>query len=1088
MTVGRKCNTRLILACILAGLAGNLSWWTLMAGGREQPAQRGQRSGAGVDAANQPGLPTPAGSHGPDIAAARFVLPEGFVIEQVAGPPLVRYPLFACFDDIGRLYAAEGTGQSVPGAELVKLGLGRITRLEDTDGDGTFDTSTLFADGLVFPQGVLWHDGVVYVASHPAIWRLEDTDGDGRADRRDEFIARFNFNGNGCDIHGPILGPDGRLYWTDGRHGYKIERPDGTLLEGLASRIWRCRSDGSELERLAGGGFDNPVEVAWTADGEMLGTMDQGAGDCLLHYVEGGVYPEEHPCIQEFARTGPLLGVAKRYSVELPAALCGTMRYRSAGFGPEFQDALITTHYMTHKLVRSALIREGATFRAEDTDFLVSADPHLRLTDVLQDADGSLLVTDMGAWFTYGFLGNVLPRPEMLGAIYRIRRVGQPPVADPRGNGMRIMERSADELVELLDDPRPAVRDRVINRLGKLGGPAVPGLERVLRSGERSVDARSNAIWALCRIDVPEARSAIRGGLRTLAASRRQSDDHQPAGSPRATDLNHVALMVAVQAAGLYRDAEARSELVELLKMDDPPLQRKAAEALGRIGQPDSVPALLDALRRPADRFLEHSLIYGLIQINDAAAVQPGLRDAHPRVRQAALIALDQMKQGKLTRDQVEPLLDTDDTALQHAALSVISRRPEWASAAHSVLKSWLGSPRLTPEQQKSLAELLSGASDDADIQQLAGSALASAATPSATRVLLIGVIRQSRTEPLPAAWVAGLSQALANGDPTLRWDALEAVRTRGWRQFDETVRGLSCDTNLTPELRVAALECLSASRQPLDDATFAFLADQLSESTAPLLRLAAARTLAASALRKVQLTRIADRSRQVSTMILRLLLPVFAKTNDAEVGMALVESLLAAPAAEALTAAELDNLLKEFPADVRQSAAPLREKLVARQRDQAAYLARLTAELDQLRGDPDAGKEVFMAPKNNCFACHRAVGRGGNIGPELSKIGQFRTRAELLESIIFPSLAIAPQYQTHTLVTHEGRVATGLVVRETADAVSLRMTDLAELRFARSSVEELTPATVSIMPDGLEKNLNRQQLVDLLEFLCQQR
>src|SRR4029077_7859226 len=104
-----------------------------------------------------------------------FRLPAGMTIEKDAGSPLLLFPLFACFDDEGRLYVAEGTGKNLPGTELVKLNLGKITRLEDTDGDGKFDKSTTFADGLVFPQGVLWHDGAVFVASHPSIWRLEDS-------------------------------------------------------------------------------------------------------------------------------------------------------------------------------------------------------------------------------------------------------------------------------------------------------------------------------------------------------------------------------------------------------------------------------------------------------------------------------------------------------------------------------------------------------------------------------------------------------------------------------------------------------------------------------------------------------------------------------------------------------------------------------------------------------------------------------------------------------------------------------------------------------------------------------------------------
>lgn len=1031
---------------------------------------------------------TAAEKGNPTPAAERFVLPEGFIIEPVALPPLVRYPLFGCFDDTGRLYVAEGTGQSVPGSELVKLNLGRITRLEDTDGDGKFDSSTVFADGLVFPQGVLWHDGVVYVASHPAIWRLEDTDGDGRADRRDEFVAKFNFNGNGCDIHGPFLGPDGRMYWTDGRHGYRIERPNGNLLEGFASRIWRCRTDGAELERFAGGGFDNPVEVAWTRDGEMLGTMDQGAGDCLLHYVEGGVYPEDHPCIKEFARTGPLLGVAKRYSVELPAALCGTMRYRSSGFGSEFRDALITTHYMTHKLVRSTLVRDGATFRAEDTDFLISADPHLRLTDVLEDADGSLLMIDMGSWFTYGFLGNVLPRPEMLGAIYRIRRIDSPPMEDPRGNALRLTERETDELVKLLDDPRPVVRDRVINRLGKLGGVAVAGLEQVVRSGDSSLEARSNAIWALCRIDVPAARAAIRSALIPPDGGKHELADSGATNSPRLSDNKFLLHEVAAYAAGLHRDAEAVEQLMELLKMDHPPLQRKAAEALGRIGKPDSVPALLNALRRPADGFLEHSLIYALIQINRREAVLPGLRNADPRVQRAALIALDQMEDGQLTREEVGPLLDSDDTALQFAALNVISQRPNWTHAAHGVLRDWLSRPQLTDEQKKSLSELMLSGSGDPDLQRLLGEALAGRAISPATQMLLIGVIRQSRVNPLPATWSDGLSQVLAHGHPTVRWEALATVRIRGWREYDDVIGRVSRDAQQPSELRLAALECLAGAQKPLDAAAFGFLADQLSESTAPLLRLAAVRTLAASALTKEQLTELAGHSRQVGTLILRLLLPAFAKTNDADVGAALVDLLQTSAAAEALTTADLDTALKNFPAAVRKRAETLREKLMARQRDQAAYLVRLTAELDQLQGDADAGKEVFLAPSNNCFACHRAVGRGGTIGPDLTKVGQFRTRAELLESIIFPSLSVAPQYQTHTLAMRDGRVATGLVVRETRDAIYLRAPDLAELYIARSNVDELAPSAASLMPDGLEKKLTRQQLADLLEFLCQQR
>jgi glucose/arabinose dehydrogenase len=398
-----------------------------------------------------------------------FVAPPGFVAERAAGAPLVRYPLFAGFDDRGRLFVAEGAGANLSADELRARKLGRITLLEDRDGDGAFDTSRVFADGLVFPQGVLWHDGAVYIASHPSLWKLEDPGDTGRTTRRTELVSGFGFNGNGCDLHGLFLGPDGRLYWADGRHGDKVRTREGEDLKGLAARIWRCRTDGREVERLCGGGFVNPVEVAFTPEGELIGTMDQSAGDCLLHYVEGGVYPMEHPCLAEFPRTGPLLGAVRQYTPVLPAALCGLTRYRSGVFGESYRDRLLSTHYMLHKVVRHDLIRDGSTFRGEDTDFLTTTTHDVRLTDVLEDADGSLLVVDMGAWFTYGFPGNPLPKPGAFGAIYRVRKNGARPISDPWGKWLKLDQRTTAELVGLLDDPRPRVRDQVVARPGRLG-------------------------------------------------------------------------------------------------------------------------------------------------------------------------------------------------------------------------------------------------------------------------------------------------------------------------------------------------------------------------------------------------------------------------------------------------------------------------------------------------------------------------------------------------------------------------------------------------------------------------------------------
>jgi putative heme-binding domain-containing protein len=999
--------------------------------------------------------------------APTYQVPPGFIVEKVAGPPLVRYPLFATFDDQGRLYVAEGTGTNLPGEELAKKKLGRILLLEDKDGDGRFDTSKVFADQLVFPQGVLWHDGTLYSASHPSLWRFEDSRGQGKADRREELVSGFKFNGNGCDIHGPFLGPDGLLYWTDGRHGYKVKTREGTTLEGLAARIWRCRTDGTEIERLCGGGFDNPVQLAFTPEGEAIGTMDQGPGDCLLHYVEGGVYPMEHPCLKELPRTGPLLGAIRQYSAALPAALCGLVRYRSTHLGKEYQDNLFSTQYMLHRIVRHKLIRDGATFRCEDRDFLTSTSHDVRLTDVIEDADGSLLFIDMGAWFTYGFPNNPIPKPEVLGGIYRIWRVGAKPVADPWGKSLKLASRSPAELAALLDDPRPRVRDQAITLLAKLGAEAVPSLQAVVRAPARSARARRNAVWALCRMRVPQARPALRLALADKEMSIR---------------------LAAAHAAGVVRDEGAGAALAALVRSDEPPVRLKAAEALGRIGLSPAVPALLESLRKGGDPFLEHALIYALIRINDRRGTLAALEDPNPRVRQAGLIALDQMPSGNLTREQVVPLLDTDDAGLQHAALEVISKRPGWSGSIQGLLRKWLEAPRLSEAQERSLTGALLGFSGEANVQQLLAEELANPRTPTPTRLLLLGVMARCRLDALPPGWLKALGQALEDDNVTLRREAVATVKTRGLKQFDNQLLSVSRHRGLPAELRIAALEALAARRRPIDAEAMALLRAHLSEKTEPLLRLAAARTVGSSTLSTEQLRQLAASLGETSPLVLRLLLPAFARSSDGGVGKALVTALKGVAAAEALSTEELDRVLKSYAPEVQALARPLRDRLAARQGKQAAYLAGLRAELGQLAGSAEAGRPVFFSQKVGCYACHRAAGKGGDLGPDLSRIGQLRSTTELLESIVFPSLTIAPEYRTYQVVTKDGRSWSGLIVREASEAVYLRTAELAEVRIARKDVEELAPATVSLMPEGLERTMSRQELRDLLEFLYRQR
>jgi hypothetical protein len=138
-----------------------------------------------------------------------FTIPDGFEIELVCGPPLVDRPISADFDEEGRLYVTDSSGFSGRGPEQLEKKPHRVVRLADTDGDGRFDESTVFADRMMFPEGAMWFDGSLYVAAPPSIWKLTDTDGDGVADVREEWFEGKTLTGCANDLHGPYLGLDG---------------------------------------------------------------------------------------------------------------------------------------------------------------------------------------------------------------------------------------------------------------------------------------------------------------------------------------------------------------------------------------------------------------------------------------------------------------------------------------------------------------------------------------------------------------------------------------------------------------------------------------------------------------------------------------------------------------------------------------------------------------------------------------------------------------------------------------------------------------------------------------------------------------
>ncbi len=369
----------------------------------------------------------PTGTERVHLNGHTFTLPAGFTIELATTPGLVKRPVAAAFDDAGNLYVTEVSGTNDPVKKQLADRPHRLLRL--TARGGVFTAMTVFADKLMLPQGVMWKDGSVYVGAPPSIWKFTDTKGTGVADKREEWYDGKTLTGCANDLHGPYAGPDGWIYWTKGAFAeQRHRRPGRPDLVTRASHIFRARPDGSGVEAVMTGGMDNPVDVVFTRGGERLVSCTfiqhpaGGLRDGILHAVYGGVYGKDHGVLDGHVRTSPhLMPVMTHLGAAAP---CGLHRYGASAFGPEYADNVFCCLFNMHKVTRHVLTPKGATFTTLDTDFLVSDNKDFHPTDVIEDADGSLIVIDTGGWYKLCCPTSQLLKPEVLGAIYRVRRKG----------------------------------------------------------------------------------------------------------------------------------------------------------------------------------------------------------------------------------------------------------------------------------------------------------------------------------------------------------------------------------------------------------------------------------------------------------------------------------------------------------------------------------------------------------------------------------------------------------------------------------------------------------------------------------------
>ena len=997
-----------------------------------------------------------------------FTLPDGFTVEVAAGPELAARPITAAFDEQGRLYVAESSGSNDPVQVQLEEKPHRILRLEDTDGDGTFDDRTVFADRMMFPEGTMWRDGSLYVSAPPQIWKLTDTDDDGVADEREVWFDGKTLTGCANDLHGPYAGPDGWVYWCKGAFAeQRYERNGAEPFVTRAAHIFRRRLDGNgPVESVMTGGMDNPVDVVFTPEGERIFTTTffqhpaGGFRDGLIHALYGGVYGKVHGVIDGHPRTRPdVMPVLAHLG---PAAPAGLERYRGAAFGPEYRDNLFACQFNLRTVSRHVLTPEGASYTTEDSPFLTSDNTDFHPTDVLEDADGSLLVVDTGGWYKLCCPTSQLWKPDVLGAIYRVRRVDAPKIDDPRGLDLDWDDPPIEELGARLGDHRPAVRDRAVAEIARRETETVPMLESVL-SGDDGPDARLGAVWSACRIDDPGARSIARVAL---------------------ADPDPTVRRAALHTIGVRRDRGAFEPVRTVLRTGDPAEQRAAAEVLGRLGDASAVIDLLQAAAPlgPDDWALHHSITYALIELADPSGTRFGLNAPHDSVRRAALVALDQMPGDHLKPDDVAPLLSADDPELRAAASWIAGRHPAWGDALAGPFRARLkGAGDLDPDAVAALVGQLADLATSTEIQDVIADAAGADEPP--TRDAALAAIARADVEPAPDAWIDAVAMNLDRGLPgaIAAAGALELPEDRV-DDIRDPLLWLARDDRADPSTRLDAIAALPGGIGEPNNDLFAFLLDRLDPDGPASEQGRAADLLASANLGPDRLDALADRIAEAGPLAVPRLLPAFDESSDPDLGLRLVAALDASTARSVLRPGNLRDLLERFGPAVADRAGSLLAAIDAdlqRQRAKIESMLPLVAS-----GDVRRGQAVFNGEKASCRTCHAMGYVGGRVGPDLTRIGGVRTERDLLEAIAYPSASFVRSYEPVVVATVDGRVLSGLLVEDAIDHVTLALNAEETARIPRDDIEEIQPGTTSVMPAGLDQQLTPQELADLVRFL----
>lgn len=1023
----------------------------LVDGGREEVVRRDERI---APAAADPRL-------------ADVKVPEGFEARVFAAPPAVNYPVYVAASPEGDVYVSVDRNGSLDREPH----RGSVVKLSDLDGDGRADQAKLFVADVDSPRGLVWDHDRLYLMHPPHLSVYIDHDHDGIADEHKYLVKNiaFGFKDRPADhtSNGVTLGLDGRLYLAIGDFGFmRAEGADGRTLQLRGGGVVRVFPDGTGLE-LYSRGTRNILEVsldpllnAFARDN----TNDGGGWDIRLHHFSGIEHHGYPSLFQNFSDE-----IVQPLADYGGGSGCGGLYLAEPGFPQGYGNALYTADWGRERIYRHILTPKGATFAADQTEFVAIP----RATDLDVDAMSRLYISSWkGATFTYA--------GENVGYVIQVVPKGYKP--DPLPDFSQL---DSAKLIKIFEYPslrRRLEAQRELLRRG-LDDPTIKALSKLAGDRSRPIEARVAAIFALKRDLGPRSTPILVGlcedsTVRAYALRALTDRDDELAGVP--------GRVIAAATAD-----------------PDPRVRRQAAESLARLGELKQAEALVPLLADP-DPIVAHTSIQALTLLK-ASDVCFGVVDdskASPRSREAALAVLRSLHESRVVAGLIARLEKETDSARRIGLFTALCRldfqegnwkgdswgtRPDTSGPYYQPVR-WSESDRIESVLRATIAKAGSGELAGELVQinrhkiplnDQIDKILAKAEADPALSPDVIAVI--ARLDSVPDSAVPLLIRTATgakNPAPTRIQATIALSKTDREDAFNAILAALPAletDRGAEREFRRARDAFLNArylfNHVGLFESKGAAKNGRISAwADAALLSLIKANVgspeTRAEASKAIDAgwSDVARRAQILTAVALAEYRPfsdkVLASLKDADSGVAAAARLASAKL-------RLDGGSKIKP------RGPKIEKM---------KIEDVIAAIKTRKGDRDYGERLFTSL--NCVNCHTIRADDPPKGPYLGNIAKTYKRVELAESILAPSKSIAQGFATNILALDDGRTLTGFVVREAADRVKIRTSDAKEIEIPTSKIEERAKSTISVMPEGLVKDLTILEFASLLDYL----